>query len=139
MVCEAVGIAGGLFTAPAISSGWYASLEKPFFSPPSWLFGPAWILLYALMGIALYLVWANKPVRILFFIHLVFNGIWSIIFFGLKNPFYAFLDIIILWILILVLIFKFFKIRKAAGYLFLPYLLWVSFAAVLNYYLWILN
>ncbi len=138
-ICEVVGIAGGLFTAPAISSGWYASLEKPFFSPPNWLFGPAWILLYALMGIALYLIGSHRSAMILFFVHLFFNGIWSIIFFGLKSPFYAFLDIIILWALILVLIFKFFKIRKIAGYLLLPYLFWVSFAGYLNYSIWTLN
>jgi tryptophan-rich sensory protein len=138
-VCEVVGIGGALFTSPAISSGWYASLEKPWLSPPSWLFSPVWIVLYILMGIALYLVWSYKSLVILFFVHLLFNGLWSIIFFGLKSPAYAFLDIVILWILILVMAFKFFKVRKTAGYLLLPYLLWVSFAAILNYYLWILN
>lgn len=138
-ICEVVGIGGALFTSPAVSSPWYTTLEKPFFNPPSWLFSPVWIVLYALMGIALYLVWSYKSLMILFFVHLFFNGLWSIIFFGLRNPFYAFLDIIILWILILILVFKFFKIRKTAGYLLLPYLFWVSFAAILNYCLWILN
>ncbi len=138
-ICQIVGIGGAFFTSPAVSSSWYVALEKPFFNPPSWLFSPVWIALYILMGVALYLIWSHRSAMILFFIHLFFNGIWSIIFFALRSPFYAFLDIIILWLLILVLVFKFFKIRKAAGYLLLPYLFWVSFAAVLNYYLWILN
>jgi benzodiazapine receptor len=138
-ICEAVGITGAFFTGPAVSSTWYASLVKPFFQPPAWLFAPAWTTLYVLMGIALYLVWSHKSAMALFFVQLFFNGLWSILFFGLKSPFLAFLDIVILWLLILVLVFKFFEIRKAAGWLILPYLIWVSFAAVLNGYLWILN
>jgi benzodiazapine receptor len=137
-ICEAAGIVGAFFTGPSVSSVWYASLQKPWFQPPAWIFSPVWILLYALMGIALYLVWSHKSAMILFFAQLFFNGLWSVLFFGLRNPFYAFLDIVILWLLILVLVFKFFKIRKLAGWLLLPYLLWVSFAGILNYYLWVL-
>ncbi len=136
LICQLVGIGGAFFTSPVVSSTWYQNLEKPFFNPPSWIFSPVWITLYALMGIALYLVWKHK---VLFFVHLFFNGLWSVLFFGLKSPFYAFLDLIVLWILILVLIFKFYKARKLAGLLLVPYLAWVTFAGVLNYFLWILN
>lgn len=135
-ICQIVGIAGAFFTSPAVSSSWYMSLAKPALQPPAWIFSPVWIMLYTLMGVALYLIRRNRPLVALFLIHLVFNGLWSILFFGLRSPFYALLDIIVLWLLILVLIFKFFKIRKAAGYLLIPYLLWVSFAAYLNYSIW---
>ncbi len=139
IICEVIGIGGAFFTSPAVSSNWYTSLEKPIFQPPSWLFSPVWIILYVLMGIALYLIWQQKSLVKLFFVQLFLNFFWSVLFFGLKSPFFAFLDIIILWILILVLTIKFFKNKKSAGYLFLPYLLWVTFASILNFSIFILN
>ena len=99
-------LAGGLgavFTASSVST-WYAALEKPALNPPSWVFGPVWLGLYTLMGIALYLVWEQRKAFRLFLIHLVFNALWSILFFGLQNPLLALLNIIILWIMILILL-----------------------------------
>ena len=145
LVSQVAGLIGSYFTSPAIPN-WYASLNKPIFNPPSWIFGPAWILLYTLMGIAAYLVWKKwKKVQIaqlavsLFFIHLVFNSLWSIFFFGLQNPELAFYLIIILWIMILALILIFKKVDKRAAWLMIPYLLWVSFATILNFSIWQLN
>lgn len=142
---QLAGIIGSFFTISSIPT-WYATLQKPSFSPPNWLFGPAWIILYILMGISAYLIWQeveqNKAARSalwLFWIHLFFNAIWSIIFFGLQNPGLAFIDIIIIWFLIVVLMIKFWRINHWASYLLIPYLLWVSFAGVLNYFIWYLN
>lgn len=145
IICEAAGIIGSIATTPAIPT-WYAGLQKPSFNPPSWLFGPVWITLYALMGIALFLVWKKrkenklaKPAIILFSAHLVLNAIWSILFFGLQNPFWALIDIAILWLIIIILIGLFWQIKKPAAYLLLPYLVWVSFATILNFAIWRLN
>ncbi len=142
---QLAGIIGSFFTVSAIPS-WYATLQKPSFSPPNWIFGPAWVMLYILMGISVYLVWQkikeNKTVKgslWLFWIHLFFNATWSIIFFGLQNPGLALINIVIIWLLIIALIIKFWKISKWATYLLIPYLLWVSFASVLNYFIWYLN
>lgn len=143
-ICFLPGIIGSFFTAPAID-GWYSTLTKPSFNPPSWIFGPVWTALYTMMGISLYLVWTTaspklrKQPVILFLVHLVFNGLWSIVFFAMHNPGLAFLNIIILWGMILALIIKFYPIRKSAAYLLIPYLLWVSFATVLNFSIWQLN
>ena len=153
---QLAGIVGSLFTTSAIP-GWYANLIKPSFSPPNWLFGPVWITLYVLMGISVYLVWQKveqnppspkasdghgKTARgafWLFWIHLFFNAIWSIIFFGLQNPGLAFINIIIIWLLIIALMVKFWKVNRWASYLLIPYFLWVSFAGILNYFIWCLN
>ena len=142
---QLAGIVGSVFTTSAIPI-WYATLQRPSFSPPNWLFGPVWILLYILMGISVYLVWQkidkDKTARgalWLFWIHLFFNAIWSIIFFGLHNPGLAFVNIIIIWLLIIILMVKFWKINKWSTYLLIPYLLWVSFASALNYFIWYLN
>ena len=147
---QLAGLIGSLFTAPAIAT-WYAFLEKPSFNPPNWIFGPVWVLLYILMGISVYLVWSSftkasegqsrksKVALWLFWIHLFFNAIWSIVFFGLQNPGLAFLNIIINWVFIVVLIIKFRKIKKLSSILLIPYLLWVSFASLLNYFIWQLN
>ncbi|MBU1179964.1 tryptophan-rich sensory protein [Patescibacteria group bacterium] len=145
---QLAGLAGSIFTGPAIAT-WYSFLEKPSFSPPNWLFGPVWITLYLLMGISVYLIWqrtdkgrqaksAKESVRI-FWIHLVFNALWSLMFFGLKSPAFGLVVIIILWLLIVVLMTKFWKINKYAAYLLAPYFVWVSFASVLNFFLWYLN
>ncbi len=142
---QLAGFIGSFFTISAIPT-WYASIQKPSFNPPNWIFGPVWTILYILMGISVYLVWnkASKKstassVVILFWIHLFFNALWSIIFFGIPSPGGALIVILILWILILALILKFWKISKWASYLLIPYFLWVSFASVLNYYIWYLN
>lgn len=118
---------------------WYARLVKPAFQPPNWIFGPVWVLLFLLMGIAAYLVWergAGRPeVRralTVFGIQFAFNILWSLLFFGLRAPLISLLDIIILWWLILATILAFYRVRKSAAYLLLPYIAWVSFALVLN-------
>lgn len=136
VICELVGFLGSLATTPAIGS-WYAFLEKPSFSPPSWLFAPAWTLLYALMGVAIALVWPRLSK--LFVLQLLINGIWSFLFFGLHNPLLGLADIVVLWILILVLLIKFYPINKTSFWLFVPYFLWVSFATILNFSVWQLN
>lgn len=145
LICEVVGIIGSIFTAPSIST-WYASLQKPSFAPPNWLFAPVWTTLFALMGISLYLVWdkglKNKEVKnglLIFGVQLFLNVLWSFLFFGLHSPFYGFIGITFLWIAIAITIFKFHTISKNAALLLLPYIIWVSIAAVLNYYIFILN
>jgi translocator protein len=145
LLCQLAGLIGSVFTTSAIPN-WYATLQKPSFNPPSWIFGPVWITLYLLMGISLYLVWLKRGSNsltqtaiILFVVHLILNALWSIIFFGLKNPMIAFFEIIVLWIMIVVLIYIFFKIDKRSAYLLLPYFLWVSFASILNFSIWQLN
>jgi len=145
IICLSAGFIGSIFTADSIST-WYAEIEKPFFNPPNWVFAPVWTTLFILMGISLYLVWkrgiAKEGVKIaltLFGVQIVLNTLWSILFFGMKSPFLAFMEIIILWAAILLTILKFMKISKTAGYLLVPYILWVSFAAVLNFSIFILN
>jgi len=145
LVSQIAGLIGSVFTISAIPT-WYAGLVKPALNPPSWVFGPAWTTLYFLMGIAAFLVWKKgferKDVKMalgVFGVQLALNAIWSIIFFGLHNPFWAFIEIIILWLAILATIFAFYKISRPAAYLLLPYILWVSFAAVLNFSIMILN
>lgn len=137
-LCLGAGILGSFFTFSAIPE-WYSTLNKPFFSPPNWIFGPVWTALYILMGISLYLIWQKKKVPLVFWIQLILNAVWSIIFFRLKNPGLAFIDIVVLWIAIILTIKYFYPISKLAGYLLIPYLLWVSFAAILNYAILILN
>lgn len=143
--CELVGIAATPFTLSSIP-GWYQILNKPSFSPPNWIFGPAWTILYFLMGVAAYLVWikglekkAVKTALSFFIAQLVFNFLWSILFFGLHSPVLGLIDILILWVLILITIIKFYKISKTASYLLIPYLLWVSFATILNLSIVLLN
>lgn len=145
IVCQIAGLIGSVFTMPSIPT-WYAALKKPSFSPPNWLFGPVWIVLYVLMGISLYIVWKkrlkNKEIRVgilLFGIQLVLNTLWSIIFFGLQNPMYAFVEIVVLWFAITLTIYHFWKIDKKAAYLLIPYILWVTFASILNFSIWRLN
>lgn len=145
IVCQVVGIIGALFTSPAIK-GWYSNLNKPSFNPPNWIFGPVWTALYLLMGISLFLVWKKyngdsniKIALTIFFFQLVLNTLWSIMFFGLRNPMAGFIVIVVLWIAILLTIISFYKYSITASMLLIPYILWVSFATVLNYYLWKLN
>jgi len=136
---------GSFFTASNVST-WYTTLQRPSFSPPNWIFTPVWILLYLMMGFALYLVWKqgwkSKQVKtgmILFFIQLALNALWSVLFFGMQSPLYGLICIIFLWAGILATIITFYRVNKNAAYLLIPYFLWVSFAAILNYYIYILN
>jgi len=143
ILAEVVGGLGALFTYSAIPT-WYASLNKPSFSPPNYLFAPVWTFLYALMGLALYLVWESKSKNrmwayVVFYAQLFLNFLWSFIFFGQKMPGLAFVEIVILWVLILVNIILFWRINKWAGIMLLPYIAWVSFASILNYALYSLN
>jgi benzodiazapine receptor len=137
------GFIGSVFTFSAIPT-WYVDLNKPTFTPPSWLFGPVWTLLYIVMGVAGYLVWDKNKRRTdkalnLFFIQLGFNALWSILFFGLKDPRLAFFEIVVLWFCVAATTYLFFKIKRTAGYLFVPYLLWVTFASILNFSIVLLN
>jgi len=145
VICNSAGFIGSIFTTSAIPT-WYSSLEKPSFNPPNWVFGPVWTTLYTLMGISAYLVWRQgihnsqvKTALIIFGIQLFLNAIWSPIFFGLRALFAALVVIGILWITILLTIFTFYKVSTIAALLLIPYILWVSFATVLNYSLWALN
>lgn len=139
-------LTGGLGAIVTISSvgSWYQTINKPFFTPPSWVFGPAWTTLYLLMGISLFLIWKSehpmkKTALWLFALQLVLNGIWSPAFFGLESPILGLVVIIPLWIMIVVCIRFFLPINKAASYLLIPYLMWVSFATALNAGIWYLN
>jgi len=143
--CLFVGFAGSLTTTPSIET-WYATLQKPFFNPPNWIFGPVWTLLYILMGIAAFLVWRkgtkNKIVKLafkLFLLQLTLNFLWSLIFFGFHLPRAAFGEIMLLCIAIFLTIKVFSRISKYSGWLMIPYLLWVSFATILNLAIVILN
>ena len=145
IICLGIGSFGGFATASSVST-WYVTLNKPFFNPPSWLFGPVWTLLYILMGISLYLVWSKKlkpnvqkKALGLFGIQLILNFFWSLIFFGLRNPLLAFVEIVLLWVSILFTIIYFWRVSKPAASLLIPYILWVSFASVLNLAIVVLN
>ena len=145
VACQCAGVIGSIFTTPAIPT-WYAALEKPPFTPPSWLFAPAWITLYLLIAIAAFLIWRQglgeegvKSALGIFLVQLVLNALWSVVFFGLQSPLYGMVVIIALWVAILLTILRFFRLSTAAGALLLPYILWVSFAAVLNISIWVLN
>jgi benzodiazapine receptor len=139
-------IAAGIGGAASIQAGpFYAQLARPGWAPPASVFGPVWTVLYALMGIAAWLVWrvggfgAAKTALTLFLVQLGFNALWSWLFFGWHRGAWAFADILLLWTLIVATLITFWRIRPLAGALLLPYLLWVSFAAALNYAVWQLN
>lgn len=142
--CFAAGLAGSLVTGPAISE-WYESLRKPSWNPPNWVFGPVWTALYAMMGVAAWRVWRKKGFSgarvalVLFFIQLALNAAWTFIFFGARSPGWAFAEIVLLWVMILETTLHFRRHDAAAGYAMLPYQLWVSFAAVLNFAIWMMN
>ena len=145
IACQLAGVVGSVFTTKAIPT-WYAALEKPAFTPPNWLFAPAWITLYVLMGVSAFFIWrgglGNRPVRIsliVFLVQLVLNALWSVIFFGLESPLYGIVVIVLLWIAILVTMLRFFKLSTTAGVLLIPYLLWVTFATALNVSIFVLN
>ena len=145
IACSLIGFLSGFATASSITD-WYVNINKPSFNPPNWIFGPVWTVLYIMMGIAAGLIWHEgiekrlvKSALYVFVSQIILNAAWSLIFFGMKNPTLAFIEIIILWILIVLCISRFYKIKKIAAYLMVPYLLWVSFASVLNYCIMVLN
>ena len=144
-ICLFAGVLGSVFTTPAIPT-WYATLIKPSFAPPNWLFAPVWTTLFIMMVISLFLVWQKgmedlnvKNALYIFGVQLILNALWSAIFFGLRSPIAGLIEICILWILILLTIMKFMKISRTAGLLLIPYILWVSFAAIINFFIWRLN
>ncbi len=132
-----IGFIGSYFTADSIAD-WYTTLKKPFFTPPNWLFAPAWTVLYIMMGVSFYLLWKqksfadNKNLLKLFLVQFMFNAVWSPVFFGLKSPFLALGVILLLWLCLAALIAKLWKKFRTAAWLLVPYLMWVSYAAALN-------
>jgi tryptophan-rich sensory protein len=144
-VCELAGIIGSVFTSSSVKT-WYAGLAKPILNPPNWIFAPVWTILFALMGIAVFLVFEKggdrKEVKEslgIFAVQLSLNIFWSFLFFGLQSPGTAFIEIIFLWFAIAVTIISFAKISKQAAWLMTPYILWVSFAGYLNFAVWLIN
>jgi benzodiazapine receptor len=145
-ICLAVGYLSSIVTQDGIVS-WYSMIEKPSFNPPNWIFAPVWTALYIMMGVAAGLIWDQTEAKkedvrtalIFFFIQLALNALWSFIFFGLKNPLLALIEIILLWLMIYETFLKFNKLNRIAGYLLVPYLLWVTFATLLTASIWWLN
>ena len=139
------GAMAGFATSGETSSAWYLALEKPSYQPPGWLFSPVWTTLYILMGIAFYLVWKQPVSRQrnvslgIFIVQLVLNFLWSFIFFKWHLTDLAFYEIVVLWLMILLTIFRFAKHSKAAAWLLVPYIAWVSFASILTYAIMHLN
>ena len=139
------GFIGAVFTLPAIP-GWYAGIQKPVFTPPSWVFGPAWTILYLLMGISLWIVisegWGSHDGKmgvVLFFIQLAANVGWSVLFFGMHLFAAAFVEVLLLLCLIAATMAIFLRISRTAGLLLVPYLCWTAFASLLTGMIWVLN
>lgn len=145
MVPLTVGWIGSVFTRDSIRDGWYESLNQPSFNPPNEIFGPVWTVLYILMGISLYMMWTQIPGRRrenalgVFALQLLLNFLWSLFFFYFKDIEIALLDIIALWISIVIMIWMFYRVKPLAGWLNVPYLLWVTFATALNIAYYVLN
>ncbi|MGE5455338.1 MAG: TspO/MBR family protein [Methylocystaceae bacterium] len=144
LVAVGAGFVGSRFTIPNLN--WYHQLQKPGFAPPNSWFGPVWSVLYLLMGVSTYLVWqagtGRKDVQralLVFVLQLVFNVLWSVVFFGLQSPLGGLATIVILWLLIIWMIIAYYRVKPWAGLMNLPYLLWVTFAMVLNFSIWRLN
>ncbi|MCP5111321.1 MAG: tryptophan-rich sensory protein [bacterium] len=142
VLCFAASGIGSLFTAASVST-WYQALERPAWNPPDWVFGPVWSALYLSMAIAARLVWRRRERTarplLIFGVQLFLNVLWSALFFGLRSPGTAFVGILLLWAAILATIQAFARISRPAGWLLIPYLLWVTFAAALNFSIWRLN
>jgi benzodiazapine receptor len=141
-VCLGAACLGAFITMPSLRP-WYANLNKPTWSPPNWLFGPVWTILYVAMAVAAWMVWQKsglmeRPMK-LFVLQLSLNAAWSVIFFGLRSPGAAFAEIVALWLAILATLVEFWKVAPAAGWLFVPYLAWVCYAAALNLSIFRLN
>jgi len=143
-ICFGAAGVGSALTTPAIG-GWYAALKKPSWTPPNWIFGPVWSLLYLMMALAAWLVWRRAGIApatvalVLFGLQLAFNVAWSALFFALRMPGIAFAEIVVLWALILAAVIAFWRVIPLAGILMAPYLAWVTFAAALNFAVWIIN
>ena len=139
-----LGSIAGIITAKEISA-WYVALNKPSFNPPGYLFGPVWSALYILMGVSMFLIWNTPKTKLrqkaltVFGVQLFFNFWWSILFFSFHTILLSLVDILLLWFLIIYMITLFKKIKPVAAYLQIPYLLWVTFATVLNICIWYLN
>lgn len=146
VVCVLVGFLSGFATQSSIKT-WFLNINKPFFNPPSWVFAPVWTILYIMMGVAFGLIWSSdlkdnallKKAMVIFGIQLFLNALWSILFFGLCNPLLAFIEILLLWLMIFETIKAFKPIESVASKLLYPYLAWVSFATILNGSIWWLN
>ena len=145
VIAERVGVSGAVATVEAVRD-WYPTLEKPWFTPPNWLFGPAWTTLYAMMGVAAYLVWrhgweqgAVKAALVAYGVQLALNALWSPVFFGLRAPGPGLVVIVALWIAIAVTIVWFGRVSTIAAWLMVPYLAWVTYATALNFEIWRLN
>jgi tryptophan-rich sensory protein len=148
IICESVGIIGSFSTFSSISN-WFPTLVKPWFSPPSWLFGPVWIILYFLMGLSLYLVWNSKvelPKQkyrkqffMIFGIQLILNALWSFLFFGLKSPISGLMDILFLDIAVAMTIIFAYRVSKYSAILLTPYMAWIAFATTINFEIVLLN
>jgi len=143
-ICHMAGVIGSIFVVPNIP--WLDSLRRPGFAPPNWVITPVWLMLFTLMGFSLYLILnkrsEDKGTRValgIFGVQLVINTSWNYFFFGLRSLLSGLIVIIVMWVTIAITIAAFFRVSKKAGALLLPYLLWVSVAALINYYLWILN
>ena len=144
-VCVLTGVLGSFATRDSITT-WYGELSRPSFTPPDWTFGVVWPVLYVMMGISAFLIWnmdiSTRQVKValgIFALQLILNGLWTPIFFGLHLIGLALVEIIMMWAAILLTIFAFWRVSKAATLLLLPYILWVSFAVVLNASLFLLN
>jgi tryptophan-rich sensory protein len=145
VACQLAGALGAVFTRSAIPV-WYAALKKPSFTPPNWLFGPAWITLYLLMAIAAGLIWQKglghpgvRAALAAFVVQLLLNALWSPVFFGLRSPLAGAVVIVLLWLAIVLTMLLFWKLSHPAAWLLLPYLLWVSYASALNISIYFLN
>lgn len=147
IICEAAGVIGSVFTNMSVYT-WYPTLVKPWFTPPGWVIGIVWIILFILMGIALFFVWRSdmrlrdshiRNAIVVFGEQLIINILWSAAFFGLQSPLLGLAVIFVLWVLILATIVMFWQVSRDAALLLVPYILWVSFAGFLNYNLWLLN
>ena len=146
IVACVVSLSAGAIGSLAGTNAWYGTIEKPAFTPPDWVFGPVWTILYLLMGVAAFLVWQRgldlRKVRVAlawFLGQLVLNALWSPVFFGLHRIDLALVVIVLLWAVLVVTIYYFLRVSRPAGLLLIPYLLWVSFATVLNASIWWLN
>lgn len=139
-----VGAIAGIFTSKAIP-GWYASLNQPSFNPPNWVFGPVWTTLYIILGISLFLIWKLGPGKernqaiLVFSVQLLLNFGWSFCFFYFKMIGITLVDIVALWLMIVIMLYRFYRLKPLAAYINIPYLLWVTFATVLNAAYFVLN
>ena len=146
VICNLTGVVGALTTQTGLSI-WYTELAKPFFNPPNWIFGPVWTILYILIGVSIYLVYKNHKIKnkiknriyVLFLIQLILNGIWTPVFFGMQEILLGFIIILLLDIFLFIIAYFYHKYNRISFYLWIPYILWVSFAMILNLSIYILN